>query len=161
MTFSRGCKPALMASVVWLAVGMPMPSAHAALGEHQGSIDIERMRLHAHKAVLNRPGYTIHELHTPDGSHIKQYVTMTGNVFAVVWATQYKPDLSRLLGVQHASYARAEQEQSKRGGIQRHFRLDSQQVLVQSNAHLNVYSGFAVLKPMVPTGFTLAQLSRD
>lgn len=150
-----------MAGCVWLLYWISVPAAHAALGEQQGSIDIERMRLHARKAVLNRPGYTVHELRTHEGAQIKQYVTMTGQVFAVTWATQYKPDLSRLLGTHHAPYALAVQEQSRRGGIQRHFKWDQQDVLVQSSAHLNVYSGFALLKPLVPAGFSTAQLIQD
>lgn len=161
MTFSSAGIKALLTCAVGLALWTPMHGAQAGLGEHQGSIDIERMRLHARKAVLNKVGYTVHELHNQEGSRIKQFVTATGQVFAVTWVTQYKPDLSRLLGTRHAQYARAEREQSRHGGIQRHFKMDQQDVLVQSSAHLNVYSGFALLKPLAPAGFSLAQLVQD
>ncbi|MEY4100386.1 MAG: hypothetical protein RL300_1557 [Pseudomonadota bacterium] len=161
MIFSRRWQQALLTCGTGIALLMTMHVAKAALGEHQASIDIERMRLHASKRVVTKVGYTVHELHSQEGSHIKQFVNATGQVFGVSWTTQYKPDLSRLLGALHAQYARAEHEQAKRSGIQRHFKLDQQDLLVQSNAHLNVYSGFAMMRSLAPAGFTTAQLVQD
>jgi hypothetical protein len=136
-----------------LTLFVPLQTAWASLGEPVASVEADRMRMRASRARVVQANYSVHELTTPDGSHIRQFVGNTGEVFAVIWNTQYKPDLSQLLGSSFASYSEAAQLQARRGGIQRYFRHTSGDLIVQSRAHLHVFNGFAMRRSLMPAGF--------
>jgi hypothetical protein len=135
--------------------------AHAGLGETERTIDEDRVRLHAQRSVENRYPYRVHALKTSDGSRIWQYVGAHGRVFAVTWQAMHKPDLSKLLGESSASYERATAQAAHRGGIQRHFLHEQNDVVVQSNAHLHKFSGVAYRPSLLPVGFDLTKLGRE
>jgi len=128
------------------------PLAWAGLGEGEGSIATARVRMHARHAMAHKPQYTVHELRTADGSRVQQYVASNGLVFAVRWNTQYKPDLSALLGASFPTYAGAAKQAAQRGGIQRHFRHDGADLVLQSAGHLHVFSGYAYRRSLMPRG---------
>lgn len=131
---------------------LPVVPAFAGLGEHESSVEKDRMRMHARRSVAAMPQYSINDLLTSDGSRVRQYVSADGVVFAVSWNTLYKPDLSAILGTTYPSYASAAQEAAYRPGIQRRFRHENLDVVVQSTAHLNVFSGFAFRRSLLPKG---------
>jgi hypothetical protein len=90
-----------------------------------------------------------------DGSRVRQYVTGNGRIFAVTWSTLYKPDLSKLLGSSFPEYRHAANESARHGGIQRNFRLNGDDLVLQSSGHLNVYHGYAYRRSMMPKGMDL------
>jgi hypothetical protein len=147
MTFS---KPAWLLVLLVLVAQMP---AQAGLGQAQSSIETERVRMRARHAVTRAPQYTLHDLQMADGSHLQQYVAANGQVFAVRWNTLHKPDLSGLLGNAFASYTGAVQQAALRGGIQRQFRHQGLDLVVQSGGHLQVFSGYAYRPSLLPPGF--------
>jgi hypothetical protein len=136
--------------LLWLLA--PAAPAWAGLGEGQASIDTERLRLHARHAVARAQQYTVHALTLADGSRLQQYVAGNGRVFAVRWDTLYKPDLSTLLGTSFADYSSAAQAAGRRGGIQRQFRHDGSELVVQSSSHLHVFTGYAYRRSLLPHG---------
>jgi hypothetical protein len=129
-------------------------SAWAGLGEGQFSVSTDQVRMSARHSVARAQQYSVHELKMPDGSRVQQYVAGNGMVFAVRWDTLYKPDLSALLGASFPDYASAAQVAAKRGGIQRQFRHEGSDLVVQSSAHLHVFSGYAYRRAMLPRGVT-------
>ena len=135
--------------------------AHAGLGETERTIDEDRVRLHAQRLVEHRYPYRVHALKTSDGSRIWQYVGTHGRVFAVTWQALHKPDLSKLLGESSDGYARATAQAARRGGIQRHFLHEQNDVVVQSNAYLHKFSGVAYRPSLLPIGFDLTKLGRE
>jgi predicted heme/steroid binding protein len=147
MTFSK-------AKCLWalLLLATPVLQAWAGLGEVEASIDTARVRMHARHSVARAQQYTLHELKMADGSRVQQYVAGNGRVFAVRWDTLYKPDLSAMLGSSFPDYASAAQVAAKRGGIQRQFRHEGNDLVVQSSAHLHVFSGYAYRRTMLPNG---------
>jgi hypothetical protein len=128
--------------------------AWAGLGEPQSSIATDRARISARHAVARAPQYTVHDLTMADGSRVQQYVAGNGLVFAVRWNTLHKPDLAGLLGNAFASYADAAQLAARRGGIQRQFRHEGGDLVVQANGHLHVFSGYAYRPSLLPQGLT-------
>ena len=140
---------------------MPACPAFAALGEHESTICAESVRMHAQRAVSAKPAYSITDLRTGDGSKVRQYISENGMVFAVSWNTLYKPDLSTLLGVTYSAYVAAAHNAAKRQGIQRNFRHESLDVVVQSTSHLNIFSGFAFRLSMLPKGFNLNTIGQE
>lgn len=139
----------------------PILSAFAGLGEHESSIHADTVRMHARRAVAALPLYSVNDLLTVDGSRVRQYVSSRGMVFAVSWNTLYKPDLSAVLGAAFPTYAKAAQDATKIPGIQRHFRHESLDVVVQSTAHLHVFSGFAFRPSLVPKGVSPERLALE
>jgi hypothetical protein len=140
-----------------LALTAALP-AWAGLGESQSSIETDRMRISARHAVTRAPQYTVHDLGMADGSHVQQYVGGNGQVFAVRWNTLHKPDLSGLLGNAFNRYSGAVQQAARRGGIQRQFRHESLDLVVQTSGHLHVYSGYAYRPSLLPPGLSLQTL---
>ena len=136
---------------LWL-LALAVQPVWAGLGEPQGSIETDRVRISARHAVARAPQYTLHALTMADGSRVQQYVGSHGQVFAVRWNTLHKPDLSGLLGNAFASYAVAVQRAAQRGGIQRQFRHEEPDLVVQTQGHLHVYSGYAYRPSLLPPG---------
>ena len=147
---SSNCKPFWALALLFGAYGC----AWAGLGEPEGSIPGDRMRMHAMHAVARTPSFARHELTLPDGSRVQQWVASNGLVFAVRWNTLYKPNLARLLGPSFANYADAAQQ----GGIQRQFHHQGLDLVVQSAGHLHVFSGYAYRPSLVPRGVSMHSL---
>jgi hypothetical protein len=140
----------------WLGlVVLAAPLAWAGLGEAQGSIEGERAQLHAQRSVARAAQFTVHELKMADGSRVIQYVAGHGRVFAVRWNTLYKPDLAALLGSSFSSYNASAREAARHGGIQRQFRHEGDDLVVQSGGHLHVFAGYAYRPSLLPQGLSL------
>lgn len=142
-----------------LLVG-PVPS-FAGLGQDLDSIQVERKRMAAQHRVQAGAQYSLHELLGADGSRVRQYVSSNGMVFAVSWRTQYKPDLSVLLGASYPGYAAAARIAAQRTGVQRHFQHDDLDLVLQSSAHLHLFSGFAFRRSMLPRGVSPQQMGLE
>ncbi len=146
-----------------VALGLMLGSAHsfAGLGQDLDSIKLERKHMAARHQVRTGAQYSLHELLAADGSRVRQYVSANGMVFAVSWHTLYKPDLSALLGTSYPRYAAAAQVAAQRGGVQRQFRHTDLDLVLQSSAHLHVFSGFAFRRSMLPRGLDPHQIGLE
>lgn len=127
-------------------------SVWAGLGEGQASIESDRVRMSARHSVARGQQYAVHELKSPNGSLLQQFVSGNGQVFAVRWNTQYKPDLSTLLGTSFEDYRVVANMAAQRGGIQRQFHHEGSDLVVQSSGHLHVFSGYAYRRSLLPYG---------
>ena len=146
-----------------VALGFMLGSTHsfAGLGQDVDSIKVERKRMAARHQVKAAAQYSLHELQSADGSRVRQYVSASGMVFAVSWHTLYKPDLSTLLGPSYPGYASAARLAAQRAGIQRQFRHADLDLVLQSSAHLHVFSGFAFRRSMLPRGLDPHQIGLE
>jgi hypothetical protein len=147
----------------WHALFVACLCAHgacvwAALGETLASVDREAVQTGARRSMAAMTRYTMQEMQTPNGSRVVQYLGGDGLVFAVRWNTHAKPDLSVLLGKAFPSYASAAQVAAQRGGIQRQFRHDDADLVVQSSGHLQAYAGYAYRRSLLPQGVSAASL---
>jgi hypothetical protein len=131
------------------------PAAMAVLGGDAATIHDDQRRMKAARKTTAAGGVQIHEISSPDGSTVKEFVAANGIVFAVVWHTRLKPDLEQLLGRHHADYAAAASEAMKRPGIQRNVVLRRGDVVVQSSGHLNAFVGKAYVPSLIPAGFSI------
>jgi hypothetical protein len=135
--------------------------ATASLGETENSISIDRMRMGARHQVEAKATYSVHDLQAADGSRLREYVAANGAVFAVAWHSLSKPDLSAVLGASYPAYALSAQAAARRPGIQRRFRHEDLDLVVQSTAHLNVFSGFAFRRSMLPAGLSADRIGLE
>ena len=93
-------------SIVALTGALAAP-AWAALGERAESVAPDAAQFRAQARVSAGPGFTVHELHTPTGTVIREFVAASGQVFGVSWQGPFKPDLRSLLGNHYLRYASA------------------------------------------------------
>lgn len=164
MTFSNSGPTVLGHGMRWITALLlltPVWPVWAGLGDAADSVNADRIRMHAHHSVAVLPQYAVHDLQSPDGARIQQFVGGDGKVFAVVWHTLSKPDLSGLLGSSYPSYSQSAREAAQRAGIQRRFRHVGMDVVVQSTAHLNVFSGYAFRQSLLPPGFSPQRLELE
>jgi hypothetical protein len=87
--------------------------AWAALGEYEGSVGLDQQVLRGELREEVRTGYKLHQIITPDGAVIREYVSPAGKVFGISWHSHVLPNLSQLLGtyfpqVQQAAKARVQ-----------------------------------------------------
>jgi beta-xylosidase len=172
MTFNSTLRCGIVA-LGWIAVGTAVQAA-GALGEFHSVA--RPVAFAARSAASMDPGtassaeaaptstalpYNVAEEVRPDGSRIRRYLAPNGQVFAISWNTLYKPNLSNLLGNSFPSYATAAQAIGKRGGIQRHFRYEGIDLVVQSTGHLHVFHGYAYRTSLFPQGINVASVGLE
>ena len=73
-----------LAYALLLAAG-PTAPGWAALGEPEASVSVDSGHFRASLHVAGRPSFTVHELRTPTGTVIREFVAPSGAVFAVSW----------------------------------------------------------------------------
>lgn len=150
---ARACAPLLLA----LSGGVATPG-HAALGENETSIGLERMQLRARHQLNQTASYRLHELTDSRGAVLRQYVNRQGQVFAVQWTSPIYPDLVTLLGASHEPYRRASAQAQGAAGPQRQLRHSGPDLVIESQAHLNLFRGYAYKPSLLPLGLDLRQL---
>jgi len=154
------------ACVVWTSLGGTL--AHAALGGDEFSVQTDQDRFSGLRRramvapsagiVANPSTVQLHEITAPDGSVVREYMTPGGVVFAVAWATHFKPDLAALFGAHAPTYADAASQAMRSPGIKRHVVLERADLVVHSNAHFNTFTGTAYVKSLVPADIHVDQL---
>ena len=99
--------------------------------------------------VLVANAYSIHEMRTPVGTTIRQFVSPAGKVFAVTWQG-FSPDLQQLLGEHFSEYVQAVSAQPARRG--RGVYVDTGDLVVETGGHMRFVAGCAYLRSQLPQG---------
>jgi hypothetical protein len=90
--------------------------AGAALGEYEGSVTLDQRVLRGQVREEGHAGYTLHQIITPEGAVIREYVSPEGRVFAVSWHARYLPNLALLVGAYFPRVHAAVQARTQHGG---------------------------------------------
>ena len=105
----RGTGLVLLAGLVFASLLLPL-RAMAALGGDVTSVEADQQQMKARHAVRpNDTKYTVHEITTPYGTAVREYVSPDGKVFGVAWRGPFLPDFRQLLGDSYATFAQAAQ----------------------------------------------------
>jgi hypothetical protein len=129
--------------------------AFAGLGGDITSVEADRAGMQG--AVHVTPGveYDIHEIQTPAGMVVREYVSAQGKVFAVTWRGPGLPDLGQLLG----SYAAQLSQAVSRPHYNHHqLRIETPEVVMQSNAYLRLRSGTAWVRALLPQTWSVRDI---
>ena len=132
-----------------LLVGLGSIPARATLGENVSSIANDQAHLKASVRILPHQFYTIHELHTPAGTTIRQFVSPAGTVFGVAWQGT-APDLRQLLGDYFNVFMAAATSPSR--PRERGFHLQTGDLVIDVGGHMRFVSGRALLRSELPQG---------
>jgi len=130
-----------------------LPAA-ATLGENVHSINSDQARLKASVRVMSRQFYSVHEMQTPSGPTIRQFVSPEGTVFGVAWQG-FAPNLEQLLGDYFQEYLRAASAPGRRG---RGVHIDTGDLVLDSGGHMRYVTGRAFLRSKLPSGVTASDV---
>ncbi len=132
-------------------LALPFPLS-ASLGGDAASVQADQVKMQASLRTSSTDSYTVHEIQTPAGVAVREYVSPAGKVFAVTWQGPFQPDLRQLLGTYFDQYTQAVQAQrAERHG---HGPLLIQQpgLVVQVTGHIRAFLGKAYVPQMFPAG---------
>ena len=138
--------------VLVLTLTLPTP-AFAALGGDAASVDADRVRIQgALMRIVRTDSYALHEIRSASGTMIREYVSPSGTVFAVVWQGPWLPDLRQVLGAHFDRYEtamRSARRQRKARGV---VAIDQPDLVVQMSGHQRSFFGRAYVPALLPQG---------
>jgi hypothetical protein len=127
----------------------------AALGDTAVSVSHDTASLKASLRVVGGAKYDVHELTTPAGTTVREFVAPAGTVFAVAWRGPFKPDLRVLLGSYFDLYASAPRSA---GSTRTHLAIDEPALVVRAGGHMRAFSGLAWVPALLPAGVNPGEL---
>ena len=100
-------------------------------------------------AVAN---YVTRDTTLATGTHVREYVSAKGVVFAVTWEGPFLPDLKALLGKYFASMVNDANRMPKAGRSR--IAMNGSEVVINSGGRMRAFEGSAWLPAEFPPGFT-------
>jgi hypothetical protein len=130
--------------------------ASATLGEPEASVQTDAAQMKGSISATDRTSYRVHEIQTPDGTALREFVAPNGNVFAVAWTGRVMPNLRQTLGQFFDPYVTA----AKANRTDRnHVRVQLNDLVVEVSGHMRGgFAGRAYLPQAVPAGVALKDL---
>ncbi|HEY1803648.1 MAG TPA: DUF2844 domain-containing protein [Terracidiphilus sp.] len=149
-------RPFVCAAVSVAVLSFSLP-AMASLGGHADSIQADTAHMSATVNRTSGSSYETHELQSPAGTVVTEYLSSSGTVFAVTWHGPFMPDLQQILGSYFAQYSAALSSRPRQYG---HRPLNIQQtgIVVQTSGHMRAHWGRVYVPALVPEGVNAEQL---
>jgi hypothetical protein len=142
-------------AAIALIVLMGSPLAHASLGGIEATVEADRLAAGATATTQRSPRFTMHELQTPAGTKVRQYVSPAGVVFGIAWRGPSMPDLRQLLGDHFQSYVDAmAARRTRRSPVF----VQLPGLVVQSSGHMRAFVGKAYLPSALPQGVAAQEI---
>lgn len=146
---------AIAAAVLMFVLTSP---ALASLGASEDSVQDDQVRMHANIRTIASEAYTIHELMSPLGTLVREYVSTSGRVFAVSWQGPFQPDMKQILGTYFGLYARAAREHRQIQLRRSQLSIHEPSLVLQSAGHMRAYFGLAYDPGLLPPGVNVNEL---
>ena len=132
--------------------------AQATLGEGADSIIRDRKALSAtQRSTTCRASYHIQEI-ASQATTIREYLTLSGVVFAIAWNGLVNPDLTTLLGSYAGEFEEAKRQSPPRPG-QRQLTVRTNRVVVETGGHMRDLRGRAYLPALLPVGMSFDEIN--
>jgi len=129
--------------------------AFATLGEDATTVENDRIKLKAQVRTTAIAGYTVHEVQSPTGTTVREFVNDSGKVFAVAWTGPLLPDFEQTLGKYFPEYiANASSPHVGR----RHLAIQGSDLVVHSNGHMRAFYGSAYVPSLLPPNFSVQDI---
>ena len=125
--------------------------ALAALGEDVSTVESDRLQMKGEVRLVAEAGYAIHEIHTPSGTIVREYVAPSGKVFGVSWRGPTMPDLRQTLGSHFDELVAA--AGSPHGG-HHNLVVEKPDLVLHSGGHMRAFAGRAYVPGLLPAGIT-------
>jgi Protein of unknown function (DUF2844) len=142
------------AAVMVLGVSLP---AMASLGGGVSSIQADTTHMSASVNQSTGSNYEAHQLQSPTGTVVTEYLSSSGTVFAVTWHGPFLPDMQQILGEYFQQYSAALSSQPKQYG-HRPLNIKQTQLVVQTSGHMRAHWGRVYVPALLPAGVNVDQL---
>ena len=130
-------------------------ASHAALGGLPEQFNAQDTAITARVSSAGT-SYITRDTTLATGTHVSEYVSGGGIVFAVTWNGPILPDLKALLG-KHFDTMVAETAKAPKAG-RSHVAIDLPEVVINSGGHMRAFEGRAWIPAEFPAGFTAADV---
>jgi len=124
------------------------PPCLAALGGDAASLQKEQDAFNGSFALARGSLFSVYSLMTPTGVRIREYVSVSGLVFAVAWDGPVLPDLELLLGSSYPSYLQGLRQRSRGVHIQ------TSALVLESAGMMRAFVGKAFLPDAMPANLS-------
>jgi Protein of unknown function (DUF2844) len=125
-------------------------SARAALGDDVAAVAVDQARMQASLQVWRKGNYAIHELASPSGTKVRNFVGDSGKVFAVSWSGGWRPNLRDIMGAHYDKFIAATHGKRIARGVAR---IELPGMVVVMGGHQRAFFGHVYLTDLVPVGF--------
>ena len=134
-----------------LALVLP---AWAALGENTMSVQNDQVHMKGTlRSVVSRR-YVMHEIRTPAGASVREYVSNSGTVFGVAWDGPGVPDLQQVLGSYFDAMKQAAAARRAHGPLV----IDTADFYFAQSGHMRSFHGSAYLPQQLPRGVDATEI---
>ena len=155
---NKSCQTLSLCLLLMIGVSSFSRQAQATLGEGLDSISKDRKSLSAAKrSTTSRTNYTVQEV-ASDAMVVREYLTLSGVVFAIAWNGLVHPDLTTLLGSYTSNYRDAKRQLPRKHG-QRRLKVKASRVVVETWGHMRNLHGRAYLPGLLPEGVSVDEIN--
>jgi hypothetical protein len=133
---------------VLLILALHAAPAWAVLGEYESSVSLDQQSMRGEDRVTTGQDYKLHQITSPNGAVVSEYISPQGRVFAVSWRAPFIPDLQQLLGSYFTQVQQAAQSQPRRRGGPLVVR--SSDFVFASGGHMRAFHGSAYVPSLLP-----------
>jgi hypothetical protein len=131
--------------------------AIASLGGKVDSIQADTAHMGATVNRTSGSNSEIHQLQSPAGTVVNEYLSSSGIVFAVTWEGPFMPDMQQILGSYFQQYSAALSSQPRQYG-HRPLNIKQTGLVVQTGGHMRAHWGRVYVPALVPDGVNAEQL---
>jgi Protein of unknown function (DUF2844) len=150
---STACRRWVLAAALLIRVAS-LP-ALASLGAGADSIASDGLKIKGTVRVSSKDAYTVHEIQTPSGTLVREYLTPDGKVFAVAWRGPTVPDLAQILGDYFKQYSGAPRTHP---ADHKHFAIVQPDFVLQSSGRMRAFQGRAYIPGLVPHDVAVTEI---
>ena len=133
-------------------------AALATLGRNPNTPEQAPAQARLRQAVPADSLYTVHQTVLPTGTVVREFASLSGQVFALSWKGPVLPDLSQFFGDYFAAFqetARQKRAAGVRGGA---LLVQQQDLVVVSRGRMGRFEGHAHVSALVPAGVNIEAL---
>ena len=139
-----------------LVLALPFP-ASAVLGDTAASVLNDQAHMKGTLRSVDNRTYVMHEITSPSGTVVREFVSPQGAVFGVVWEGQFPPDLQHLLGPYYQQAQKAQEKPQQEGSQQPRQRrapivVETPGLVLYETGHVRSFHGQAYIPQLVPQG---------
>ncbi len=136
----------------------PLAPALAALGGSADSVSADTAALRGQLFSTGLVQYDVQEIDSGTLT-VREYVTRSGQVFAVTWRGPFMPNLQQLLGNYYSRFqSAAVAAHQAHPGIHRQLSVVQPDLVLLSAGRMRDFHGIAYLPALVPTGVSVSDL---
>ncbi len=142
--------PGRLASLLLGSIAILSLPAWAVLGDSAASVLNDQARMKGTLRSVDAKVYVMHEITSPVGTVVREYVSPSGAVFGIAWEGQFPPDLQQLLGPYYEQAKQAAEPGQRHG--RRPISIDTPGLVVQQTGHPRSFHGQAYIPQLIPQG---------